>query len=96
MKTTLELFKDYKVATVNSTKTERGELLSFFLEKMNESRRSGGYKEWKMSSIGYFLAPFSIENLYQLKGQCERAKNFGACFNHYVFPKKLSTGSILH
>ena len=89
MKTTLELFKEYRVQSKPKVKnTERGELLSFFLSKMNPLRKEKGYKEWDIKKVGIFLAPFTIEDLYQLRGKCERAKHFGSMFNYYVFPRK--------
>ena len=88
MKTTAQLFNGYAIQTKKSHRTERGDLISFFSEKINPDRVKAGYGEISMSRLAHLLSIYSTENLYQLRMKCERAKNFGACFNYYLFPKK--------
>ncbi len=42
MQTTSQLFEGYKISTVKSRRTERGDLLDYFLERMNSDRKVNG------------------------------------------------------
>lgn len=89
MKSTFQLFVEYKLPEITKTKrTERGDLIDFFLERMNSERKKDGRKLYSKSSMAYFLSVYTTEGLYHLRMKCDRAKNFGATFNYYVFPKK--------
>lgn len=88
IKSTATLFADYKIPTCKkSRKTERGEFIDYFLEKINTIRRHEGYKELQKSAIAYFLSVYNVEQLYLLRLKCDQAKNWGKTFNYFVFPK---------
>lgn len=90
--TTAELLNGYQVKVLKTRRTERGDLLSYFLERMNPERLKGGYRVWTIKQIGYFLSIFRTGDLYSLRMKCDRANKFGACFNYYVFSKQKTTG----
>lgn len=83
--TTAELLNGYQVKIIKTRRTERGDLLSYFLERMNPLRLKGGYKVWTIGQVGYFLSIFRTGDLYSLRIKCDQAKNFGKTFNYYVF-----------
>jgi len=82
------LLQGYNIPLIKSHRTERGDLISYFAEKMNASRNSAGYKELTIKAWACKLSIFNTEQLYHLRMKCDQAKNFGACFNYYVFPRK--------
>lgn len=91
LKTAGQLFTGYKVSTVKSRRSERGDLIDVFYERMNAERKRQGYKEWTKSSVAYFLSIYTTQQLYFLRMKCENAKNFGATFNYFIFPKNGTT-----
>lgn len=72
-----QLFENYKLQTTKSKKTERGELIKYFADKMNYS----------MPRAGDCLSIYNDDLLYALKQKCDGAKNFQACFNWHLYPK---------
>jgi len=82
-----QLFENYKIESVKSRRTERGDLVSYFLENMNADRRKQGRKEWTIANVAYFLSIYSVEDLYHLRMKCDKAKNFCACLLWHLFPK---------
>ena len=88
MITTQSLLQGYKIDSKVTRVTERGELLTYFLSMMNPLRVKSGYKGWNIKQIGYFLSVFGTGDLYVLKRKCMESKNYGACFNSYVFGSK--------
>lgn len=83
------MFMEFKMpAPKKSRRTERGDLISYFSEKMNASRIKGGYKPLSLSGWSYKLSIFKTDQLYALRKKCDESVNFGRTFNYYVFPKK--------
>lgn len=85
---TQSLLVGYEIKIIKTRRTERGDLLSYFLERMNPERLKGGYKVWTIKQLGYFLSIFRTGDLYSLRMKCDRANKFGVCFNYFVFSKK--------
>ncbi len=80
IKTTAQLFSGYEVKVLKSRKTERGEYIKYFSERMNMT----------MSRMGMLLSIYKDDDqLYWLKLKCENAKIFGQCFNWHLFPKSI-------
>lgn len=71
-----------------SKKTERGELMRFFVRHLNYTRARDGLPHLTMSRMGKILEGIPTEDLYYLKGVCSRAKNFSKKFWWEVDPKK--------
>lgn len=81
-------FSTLQLPVIKSRRTERGDLLTYFMRKMNPGRSLNGFKEHSIATWGYFLSRYTTSDLYFLKERCEKAKNFEATFNYLVFPKK--------
>ncbi|MGD0328124.1 MAG: hypothetical protein ABSB00_00200 [Minisyncoccia bacterium] len=69
-------------------KTERGELIRFFLRHLNYSRAHDGLAPLSMARLGAELEGIPTRDLYYLKSICSQAKNFGKKFWWEIDPKK--------
>lgn len=69
-------------------KTERGELMRFFLRHLNHSRAHDGLAPMTMAHLGTVLEKIPTHDLYYLKNVCSQAKNFGKKFWWELNPKK--------
>lgn len=72
--------------------TERGELMRYFLEKLNPSRTHDGLPPLTMARMGRVLQAIPTKDLYYLKRVCEDSKNFSKKFWWEVNPKKHTDG----
>ena len=77
-----------KVQNERSRKTERGELMRFFVRHLNLSRKIDGLPAITMARMGKILEGIPTQDLYYLQSVCSRAKNFGKKFWWEVDPKK--------
>lgn len=68
--------------------TERGELMRFFLGKLNPDRVHDGLPPLTMPRMGKVLETIPTKDLYYLKRVCEDAKHFSKKFWWEVNPKK--------
>lgn len=74
--------------------TERGELMQYFLERLNRSRVRDGLRPLTMGRLGRLFMAMSIQDLYYLKSICDdaEARNGLAAFSKKfwweVSPKK--------
>jgi hypothetical protein len=65
VKSTAQLFSDYKVVPVKSRRSERGDLVEYFWQRINVERKKGGLKEFALSAVvsfetvAYFLSIYS-------------------------------------
>ncbi len=71
-----------------STKTERGELMRFFVRHLNYSRAEDGLPKLTMGRMGKILEGIPTADLYYLKTVCSRAKNFSKKFWWEIDPEK--------
>jgi hypothetical protein len=71
-----------------SRKTERGELMRFFLRHLNHSRAHDGLSKITMARLGKELEGIPTKDLYYLKSVCASAKNFSKKFWWEIDPKK--------
>lgn len=71
-----------------SRKTERGELMRFFVRHLNHSRAHDGLKPLTMARMGKILEGIPTADLYYLKSVCSKAKNFSKKFWWEVDPDK--------
>lgn len=71
-----------------TTKTERGELMRFFVRHLNYTRAEDGLPKLTMGRMGKILEGIPTKDLYYLKTVCSRAKNFSKKFWWEVDPKK--------
>jgi hypothetical protein len=77
-----------EVKRVKTRKTERGELMRFFVRHLNYARRSDGLPPITMGRIGRILEGIPTTDLYYLQSVCSRAKNFSKKFWWEIDPKK--------
>ncbi len=68
--------------------TERGELMQFFMERLNVGRRKDGYPALTMGRMARLLSATPTKDLYYLKKICEEAKDFSKKFWWEINPKK--------
>ena len=68
--------------------TERGELMNYFLSRINPSRISDGMAPVTMGHLGKILQQIPTKDLYYLKRVCSDAPNFSKKFWWELDPKK--------
>ncbi len=66
--------------SVNDRRTERGELMKFFCEKLNTGRSADGLPPLTMGRMGHILQGIPTKDLYYLQSVCNDAKNFSKKF----------------
>lgn len=69
-------------------KTERGELMKYFIERLNPGRVRDGYAPLTLPRMGRVLLAIPTKDLYYLKSVCDDAKDFSKKFWWEVNPKK--------
>ncbi|MBC7836617.1 hypothetical protein H7X87_02455 [Acetobacteraceae bacterium] len=86
----MEHIKAHITATVSKKEraTERGELMQYFLEKLNRSRVRDGYPALTLPRMGKTLQAIPTKDLYYLKSVCDQASDFSKKFWWEVNPKK--------
>ncbi|HEY6020460.1 MAG TPA: hypothetical protein VIY48_11280 [Candidatus Paceibacterota bacterium] len=60
--------------------TERGELMKYFMIKLNVSRTRDGYPALTLARMGRVLQAIPTKDLYYLKSVCEQSKDFSKKF----------------
>lgn len=68
--------------------TERGELMRYFIEKLNRGRLRDGLPQITMGRMGKMLEKIPTKDLYYLKRVCDDAPNFSKKFWWLLDPKK--------
>ena len=69
-------------------KTERGELMRFFVRHLNHTRKQDGLPEISMARMGFILEQIPTSDLYYLQSVCMKAKNFSKRFWWELDPEK--------
>lgn len=67
--------------------TERGELMQYFMERLNRTRAKDGYAPLSLPRMGRVLQGIPTKDLYYLKSVCEQAKDFSKKFWWEINPK---------
>lgn len=80
----LKIEKSIEVLHNNDRRTERGELLVYFVDNLRDMKG----KKYKISYIGMRLAHLSIKDLYYLQSICKGSDNFGRTFFGSIKNKK--------
>lgn len=68
--------------------TERGELMKYFVQKLNRGRLRDGLPQISMGRMGKLLEQIPTKDLYYLKRVCDDAPNFSKKFWWLLDPKK--------
>jgi hypothetical protein len=77
-KTYLEQIK--RRAEKTGAKSERGELVARFVERINAERKGTKFPQVTAARVNFMLAHLSIKDLYWLLGECEKADSFSKRF----------------
>jgi len=76
-----------KRTAVKVRMTERGEMMRYFLKRINPSRVNDGLQAITMARMGKILEQIPTKDLYYLKRVCDDSKNFSKKFWWEVNPK---------
>ena len=68
--------------------TERGEMMKYFMERLNPGRVRDGYPPLSLPRMGRLLVAIPTKDLYYLKSVCEQSKDFSKKFWWEINPKK--------
>ena len=68
--------------------TERGELMKYFLDRINPGRIRDGLPKLTMGRMGKILEQIPTKDLYYLKRICDDSANFSKRFFYELDPKK--------
>lgn len=77
-----------KIEKSSVRKTERGELMRYFVTHLNATRARDRLPLITMPRMGKILEGIPTKDLYYLKSVCEKARNFSKKFWWEVDPKK--------
>lgn len=83
-----EYGKKFEVEKGRGKKTERGELMRFFVRHLNYARAHDGLTPITMPRMGHILERIPTSDLYYLQSVCSKAKNFSKRFWWEIDPKK--------
>lgn len=67
--------------------TERGEMMQYFMEKLNRARLRDGLGPLSMPRMGKILQLIPTKDLYYLQSVCDKANDFSKKFWWEVNPK---------
>ncbi len=76
-----------KKAVRKDRATERGELMQYFMTKLNIHRMEDGLPPLTMPRMGKLLETIPTKDLYYLKSVCDQAKHFSKKFWWEINPK---------
>ena len=68
--------------------TERGELMKYFVDRLNPSRVRDNLPKITMSRMGKILEQIPTKDLYYLKRICDDSANFSKRFWYELDPEK--------
>jgi hypothetical protein len=71
-----------------SRETERGELMRYFVKKLNVTRIRDGYEKITMGYMGKLLQKIPTKDLYYIKRVCDDSPSFSKKFWWLLDPKK--------
>lgn len=60
--------------------TERGDLMKYFMDRLNPYRRQDGFPPLTYPWMGRILQGLTLQDLYYLKSTCDDAKSFSKTF----------------
>lgn len=86
---------ELKRALSKTRATERGELMKYFCERLNNARRGTSYLPITLGRMGRMLEKIPTKDLYYIKSSCEQAENFSRRFWYLLNPEKYENGKKL-
>lgn len=88
IKTTKDLFNNYRIISTKTKRSERGDLITTFTERLNQERLGTIYKPLSLSYIANLLSVYKTGDLYVLLRKCSEAKSFSKCFWWFALNKE--------
>lgn len=79
-----DLFENYRIVSTKTHRTERGDLLTTFTERLNQERLGTKYKPLNLKYVAHLLSVYKTGDLYILLRKCESAKSFSKCFWYFA------------
>ena len=76
-----------KVSYKKDRATERGEMMQYFMERLNAARVRDGLGKLTMPRMGRLLMAIPTKDLYYLKSICDSAQDFSKKFWWEINPK---------
>jgi hypothetical protein len=76
-----------KAAYKKEKATERGELMQYFMDKLNAARVRDGLAKLTMPRMGRLLMAIPTKDLYYLRSVCDNAGDFSKKFWWEINPK---------
>lgn len=67
--------------------TERGDMMRFFMDRLNMARTRDGLQKLTMPRMGKILEAIPTKDLYYLQKECMQAKDFSKKFWWEINPK---------
>lgn len=83
---------DLRQTKARIRETERGELMQYFIDRINPGRIRDGLPKITMGRMGKILEQIPTKDLYYLKRICDDSGNFSKRFFWELDPKKHQTG----
>lgn len=80
MKSLFDQLKDRKFEKKKKRASERGELIEYFTENINQGRKGTKYKPLTLRYIAVRIAHVSTPDLYHLKKICDTGDSFSKVF----------------
>jgi len=68
--------------------SERGDLMQYFMDRLNPYRRQDGFPPLTYPRMGKILQGLTTRDLYYLKSRCDDAKSFSKTFWWLLDTKK--------
>ena len=87
IKTTKDLFNNYRIVSTKTHRSERGDLITSFTERINQERLGTNYKQLTLNYVANLLSVYKTGDLYVLFKKCNEAKHFSKTFWWYVLAK---------
>lgn len=72
--------------------TERGELMRYFCERINPSRKEDGLAPITMARMGKLLEQIPTKDLYYIKSVCDKSMHFSKKFWYLLNPERFNRG----
>jgi len=78
------LFSHIHLENKRSRRTERGDLIERFMDRINSDRDGVKYKKLTIQRIAHLLSLYKTSDLYILEKKCLDSKNYSATWWWYV------------
>lgn len=79
---------DLKRTLSKTRQTERGEMMRYFVSRINPGRAADGLPLITMARMGKMLENIPTKDLYYLRSVCDKSTNFSKKFFWEMNPKK--------